>query len=137
MAEDVIRLDIVTPAGLLMSENVATVNLPATLGSMGVLKNHAPLMTTLDIGIVKYNQADKDHYLTVSGVFAEVKDNTVIVLAEAAERAEEINVARAQAAKARAEDRLHHRSEEKDLDMLRSELSLHRAINRIKASGLR
>ena len=61
MAEDVIRLDIVTPAGLLMSENVATVNLPATLGSMGVLKNHAPLMTTLDIGIVKYNQADKDH----------------------------------------------------------------------------
>ena len=87
MAEDVIRLDIVTPAGLLMSENVATVNLPATLGSMGVLKNHAPLMTTLDIGIVKYNQADKDHYLTVSGGFAEVKDNTVIVLAEAAERA--------------------------------------------------
>ena len=135
MAEDVIRLDIVTPAGLLMSENVATVNLPATLGSMGVLKNHAPLMTTLDIGIVKYNQADKDHYLTVSGGFAEVKDNTVIVLAEAAERAEEINVA--QAAKARAEDRLHHRSEEKDLDMLRAELSLHRAINRIKASGLR
>ncbi len=133
MAEDVIRLDIVTPAGLLM----ATVNLPATLGSMGVLKNHAPLMTTLDIGIVKYNQADKDHYLTVSGGFAEVKDNTVIVLAEAAERAEEINVARAQAAKARAEDRLHHRSEEKDLDMLRAELSLHRAINRIKASGLR
>ena len=53
MAEDVIRLDIVTPAGLLMSENVATVNLPATLGSMGVLKNHAPLMTTLDIGIEK------------------------------------------------------------------------------------
>ncbi len=137
MAEDVIRLDIVTPAGLLMSENVATVNLPATLGSMGVLKNHAPLMTTLDIGIVKYNQADKDHYLTVSGGFAEVKDNTVIVLAEAAERAEEINVARAQAVKARAEDRLHHRSEEKDLDMLRAELSLHRAINRIKASGLR
>ncbi len=137
MAEDVIRLDIVTPAGLLMSENVTTVNLPATLGSMGVLKNHAPLMTTLDIGIVKYKQADTDHYLTVSGGFAEVKDNTVIVLAEAAERAEEINVARAQAAKDRAEDRLRHRTEEKDLDMLRAELSLHRAINRIKASGLK
>lgn len=137
MAEDVIRLDIVTPAGLLMSENVATVNLPATKGSMGVLKNHAPLMTTLDIGIVKYNQANADHYLTVSGGFAEVKDNTVIVLAEAAERAEEINVARAQAAKARAEERLHDHSRRQELDLLRCELSLHRAINRIKASKLK
>ena len=137
MAEDVIRLDIVTPAGLLMSENVAFVNLPASQGSMGVLKNHAPLMTTLDIGIVKYNQANADHYLTVSGGFAEVKDNVVIVLAEAAERAEEINLDRAQAAKARAEERLHNRGSNKDLDLLRCELSLHRAINRIKASGLK
>ena len=137
MAEDVIRLDIVTPAGLLMSENVAAVNLPASKGSMGVLTNHAPLMTTLDIGIVKYNQANTDRYLTVSGGFAEIKDNTVIVLAEAAERAEEINVARAQASKARAEERLHDHSSRKDLDMLRCELSLHRAINRIKASKLK
>lgn len=135
MAEDIIRLDIVTPAGLLMSENVAKVQLPATLGSMGVLKNHAPLMTTLDIGIVKYNQDDRDFYLTVSGGFAEVKDNAVIVLADAAERAEEIDLERAEASKQRAQDRLHHPNEE-GLDVLRAELALSRALNRIKAKGL-
>lgn len=135
MAEDIIRLDIVTPAGLLMSENVAKVQLPATLGSMGVLKNHAPLMTTLDIGIVKYNQDDRDFYLTVSGGFAEVKDNAVIVLADAAERAEEIDLERAEASKQRAQDRLHHPNE-KGLDVLRAELALSRALNRIKAKGL-
>lgn len=135
MAEDIIRLDIVTPAGLLMSENVAKVQLPATLGSMGVLKNHAPLMTTLDIGIVKYNQDDRDFYLTVSGGFAEVKDNSVIVLADAAERAEEIDLERAEASKKRAQDRLHHPNEE-GLDVLRAELALSRALNRIKAKGL-
>lgn len=135
MAEEIIRLDIVTPAGLLMSENVATVQLPAALGSMGVLKNHAPLMTTLDIGIVKYSQDGRDHFMTVSGGFAEVKDNTVIVLADAAERAEEIDLSRAEASKSRAEDRLHHRGDD-GLDVLRAEMALSRAMNRIKARGL-
>lgn len=132
MAENLIRLDIVTPAGLLMSENVATLNLPATLGSMGVLKNHAPLMTTLDIGTIKYVQNDKDHYLAVHGGFAEVKDNVVIVLADAAEKAEDIDVARAQAAQKRAQERLSHRTAE--LDVLRAELALRRALARIKTS---
>lgn len=135
MAEEIIRLDIVTPAGLLMSENVAKVQLPATLGSMGVLKNHAPLMTTLDIGIVKYNQNDRDYFLTVSGGFAEVKNNTVIVLADSAERAEDIDLSRAEASKMRAQERLHGPQKE-GLDVLRAELALSRAMNRIKAKGL-
>jgi F-type H+-transporting ATPase subunit epsilon len=135
MAEDLIRLDIVTPAGLLMSENVAMINLPASLGSMGVLKNHAPLMTTLDIGVIKYNQDSADHYLAVHGGFAEVKDNVVIVLADSAEKAEEIDLARAEAAKNRAEERLHHRTA--DLDVVRAEAALRRATARIKACGLK
>ena len=132
MAENSIRLDIVTPAGLLMSENVAMLNLPASLGSMGVLKNHAPLMTTLDIGMIKYVQDDKEYFLAVHGGFAEVKDNVVIVLADAAERADEIDVPRAEAAKQRAQERLSNRTA--DLDVLRAESALHRALARIKAS---
>ncbi len=132
MAEDLIRLDIVTPAGLLMSENVAALNLPATLGSMGVLKNHAPLMTTLEIGTVKYTRNGVDHYLAVHGGFAEVKDNVVIILADSAERAEEIDVSRAEAAKQRAEARLKKRDAE--LDVLRAEMALRRALTRIKTS---
>lgn len=132
MAENKIRLDIVTPAGLLMSENVAILNLPATLGSMGVMANHAPLMTTLDIGTIKYVQDGAEHFLAVHGGFAEVKDNVVIVLADAAEKAEDIDVARAEASQARAQERLANRTA--DLDVLRAELSLRRAVARIKTS---
>ncbi|MBQ3180515.1 MAG: F0F1 ATP synthase subunit epsilon [Firmicutes bacterium] len=135
MAENAIRLDIVTPAGLLMSDTVDTVNLPATLGSMGVLKNHAPLMTTLDIGTVKYHKGGSDHFLAVCGGFAEVKNNVVIILADAAEKAEEIDVERAKAAEQRAKERLHNRTA--DLDVARAELALRRAVNRIKTSSLK
>lgn len=132
MAENVIRLDIVTPAGLLMSEDVTLLNLPAALGSMGVMANHAPLMTTLEIGTIKYVKDGRDHFLAVHGGFAEVKDNVVIVLADAAEKAEDIDVARAEASQLRAKDRLANRTA--DLDVLRAELSLRRAIARIKTS---
>lgn len=135
MAENAIRLDIVTPAGLLMSDTVDSVNLPATLGSMGVLKNHAPLMTTLDIGAVKYQKGGSNHFLAVCGGFAEVKNNVVIILADAAEKAEEIDVDRAKAAEQRAVERLHNRTA--DLDVARAELALRRAVNRIKTSGLK
>jgi F-type H+-transporting ATPase subunit epsilon len=111
------------------------INLPASLGSMGVLKNHAPLMTTLDIGVIKYSKDSADHYLAVHGGFAEVKDNVVIVLADSAEKAEEIDLARAEAAKSRAENRLHNRTA--DLDVMRAELALRRATARIKAGSLR
>ncbi|MBQ2887343.1 MAG: F0F1 ATP synthase subunit epsilon [Firmicutes bacterium] len=134
MAENLIRLDIVTPAGLLMSENVAALNLPASMGSMGVLKNHAPLMTSLDIGIVKYIKDDKAHFLAVHGGFAEVKENVVIILADSAEKSGDIDVARAMAAQKRAEERLKQR--EADLDVLRAEMALRRAIIRIKVSQM-
>lgn len=115
-----------------MSENVALLNLPAALGSMGIMANHAPLMTTLEIGTIKYVQDGRDHFLAVHGGFAEVKDNVVIVLADAAEKAEDIDLARAEASQQRAQDRLANRTAE--LDVLRAELSLRRAIARIKTS---
>ena len=130
MAADVIRLDVVTPAGIVFSDQVGTVNLPATMGLMTVLANHAPLMTTLNIGPVKYTKDGKEHYLAVSGGFLEVKDNLVIVLANSAEKAEDIDLARAMSAKERAEERISQHGP--DMDMLRAEAALKRALNRIK-----
>ena len=135
MAADVIRLDIVTPAGILLSEEVSAVQVPAALGLMGILANHAPLMTTLDIGAIKYTKGGQDHFLAVCGGFVEVKDNVVIVLADAAERAEDIDVARAKAAEDRAHERLSHKT--KELDVARAELALHKALNRQKVANLK
>lgn len=130
-----IRLDIVTPAGLLMSDQVDSVNIPASKGSMGVLKNHAPLMTTLDLGAIKYNKDGEHHFMAVSAGFAEVKDNVVIILADAAEKAEDIDVARAEAAVNRAKERMAAR--EPETDMVRAELALKRAVNRIKTHDMK
>ncbi len=125
-----IRLDIVTPAGLLMSDQVDSVNIPASKGSMGVLKNHAPLMTTLDLGAIRYHKDGEEHFMAVSAGFAEVKDNVVIILADAAERAEDIDVARAEAAINRAKERMA--AKDPETDMVRAELALKKAINRMK-----
>ncbi|MDD2568302.1 MAG: F0F1 ATP synthase subunit epsilon [Clostridia bacterium] len=136
MAADVIRLDIVTPAGIVFSDAVSTVQVPSALGLMGILANHAPLMTTLEIGAIKYTKEDKEHYLAVSGGFLEVKDNVVIILATSAEKAEDIDIARAINAKERAEERLV-RKDDAELDVLRAELALKRSINRIHVAELK
>lgn len=136
MAADVIRLDIVTPAGIIFSDTVSTLQVPSALGLMGILANHAPLMTTLEIGAIKYTKEDKEHFLAVSGGFLEVKENVVIVLANSAEKAEDIDIARAISAKERAEERLAHKGTE-DVDTLRAELALKRSVNRIHVSELK
>ena len=136
MAADVIRLDIVTPAGIIFSDTVSTLQVPSALGLMGILANHAPLMTTLEIGAIKYTKEDKEHFLAVSGGFLEVKENVVIVLANSAEKAEDIDIARAISAKERAEERLAHKGAE-DVDTLRAELALKRSVNRIHVSELK
>ncbi len=132
--DEAIRLDIVTPAGILLSEQVSAVQVPGALGLMGILHNHAPLMTTLEIGAVKFNQGGKDHFLAVSGGFVEVKDNVVIILADAAERAEDIDLARAKASEKRAKERLEQKV---DIDMTRAEAALKRALNREKVATLK
>ena len=132
---DAIRLDIVTPAGILLSEEVSYIQAPGGMGLFGILKDHAPLMTSLDIGGVKYTKDGKDCYLAVSGGFLEVKDNVVIILADAAERAEDIDTARAKAAEERARDRLEHKTD--DLDVRRAQLALARALNRQRVGGHR
>lgn len=131
MAESSIRLEVVTPERLVFSEDIESLVAPGALGYLGVLPNHAPLVTGLDIGVVSFKQGGKTRKMAVSGGFMEVVDNKAVVLAATAELDQAIDMTRAEAAKERAEKRLSERHP--DLDVLRAELALKRAISRIKA----
>jgi len=129
-AENPIRLEIVTPTGVVFSDMVRYVQMPAVCGSMGILPNHAPLVTTLVPGVVKYENSSHKDYLAVSEGFVEINNNIVIILAHTAEEAEKIDLARAEAALNRARQRLS--SHEEGINMAQAEAALRRAIARIK-----
>ncbi|HPZ42709.1 MAG TPA: F0F1 ATP synthase subunit epsilon [Bacillota bacterium] len=133
MSEKKLRLEIVTPQRKVFSEDVNFLVAPGSQGELGILPDHAPLITSLNIGIMRIEQDGQKFKVVVSGGFMEVRNNRTTVLANSAERAEEIDVARAQAAKKRAEERLASRSPE--IDILRAELALRRALMRLKAAG--
>jgi len=98
-----ILVEIVTPRRLLFSDEVDMVTLPGSEGQMGIMRSHAPLLTTLDVGeIVLHRGSKEDEYIAISGGLAEVRPNKVIILADTAERADEIDVVRAEAARERA-----------------------------------
>ncbi len=134
MAEN-IRLEVVTPEKQVVNETAQIVMAPGSMGEFGVLSGHTPFMTSLNTGAVHYrDESGKDQYVFVSGGFAEALPDKVTVLAESAEKTEDIDVARAKAARERAEKRLEDRSKE-DIDFMRAKLALERALNRIKLSG--
>src|SRR3954470_10422408 len=105
MAET-IELEIVTPEKLVVRDQVDEIQIPGKAGFLGVLPGHAPLITELAVGEISYKKGAQTTYLSVAWGFAEVLPTKVTILAETAERAEEIDVARAQKAKARAEQEL-------------------------------
>ena len=104
-----IRLDIVTAERVVFSEDVDVVVAPGVEGQLGILPHHAPLMTTLQPGELRVKKGGEEFSLAISGGFLEVRPDRVIVLADTAERAEEIDVARAEEAKRRAEESLLER----------------------------
>ncbi len=106
MADETLELDIVTPERLLVAEKVEQVNIPGAEGDMGILPNHAPIISTLRPGSLSYEVDGKSTTLVVTGGFMEVAENRVIVLAENAEFANEIDRERALASKAKAEEAL-------------------------------
>jgi F-type H+-transporting ATPase subunit epsilon len=133
MAGEVL-LDVVTPARRVLSETAEFVVLPGADGELGVLHNHAAMIAGLSIGVLRYGPIEGEkHQIFISGGFAEVVENKVTVLADAAELAEEIDVMRAKAAKERAEHRLRDKSEH--LDFHRAQLAMQRAITRLKVAG--
>ena len=131
MLPEEIELIVVTPERQLLRETVGEVTIPGLDGELGILPGHAPLMTELGIGELTYRQGTTSQPISLAVLrgFAEVLPDRVTVLAETAERAEEIDVARAEAAKARAEQRLA--SNDTNIDWDRATVALQRAVIRI------
>ena len=131
MLPEAIELIVVTPERQLLRETVVEVTIPGLDGQLGILPGHAPLITELGIGELGYRTATSSQPTTLAIIhgFAEVLPDRVTVLAETAERGEEIDLARAEAALARTEERIS--SHEPDLDWDRATIALQRALIRI------
>jgi F-type H+-transporting ATPase subunit epsilon len=127
---DRITLEIATPTRLAVAETVDEIVIPGSQGYFGVLPGHAAFLTTLGIGELMYRIGRDEHYLAVAGGFAEVRNDKVIVLADTAERPEEIDRVRAERARDRAERRLSGRVEE-EVDYERALAALARALARL------
>lgn len=132
---DRVTLEIATPMRLVVSETVDEVVAPGVEGYFGVLPGHAPFLTTLGIGEVSYRTGRDTHYLALAGGFAEVRNDKVIVLADTAERPEEIDRGRAERARERAEQRLAGRGSEEAIDYARAAAALRRAVARLQTAG--
>lgn len=127
-----IRLEVVTPDRTVVSEEVQTVTVPGSIGEFGVLAGHTPFLTTLKMGIIRYNDVDGvERCVFISEGFAEALPDKVTVLAESAERRRDIDIDRARVAIARAKKRLAAK-EAVDVDFTRAEAALQRASHRLK-----
>ncbi|MDP2731320.1 MAG: F0F1 ATP synthase subunit epsilon [Dehalococcoidales bacterium] len=130
-----VRLDIVTAERLVYSEEVDIIVAPGVMGQLGILPHHTPLMTTLEPGEMRIRKGGEEFSLAISGGFLEVRPDRVIVLADAAERDEEIDLARAEEAKRRAQETLRQRIPA--ADTAQAEAALRRSLARLKVAERR
>ncbi len=127
------QLEVATPERLLVREQVEEAEIPLVNGYIGVLAGHAPLLGEVGIGPLVYSAQGRRRMMVVNGGWAEVAEDKVRVLADSAEKADEIDMARAEASRKRALDRLSHPVE--DLDTVRALNALKRAQARVDAAG--
>ena len=127
MAKNKMKLQIITPMKTILDEEVDSVILTTTEGEMGVLYDHEPAVVLLDYKTLSYTQEEVKKYATTLGGFAEITKDKVVVLTDASEFADEIDIERAKRAKERAEKRLS----DSTMDHLRAEIALKKAIARI------
>lgn len=132
-----ISLRVVTPVRLVLEEQVDELTAPGPLGQLGILPDHAALMTTLDIGQLSYRQSGAASVITLAGGYAEVLDNIVTVLANAAEFPHEIDAARAGNARARAERALEESDHADEDARVAARAALQRALVRLETAGRR
>jgi F-type H+-transporting ATPase subunit epsilon len=133
MSDNTFMLEIITPEEIFLREEVQFVVLPEPDGEVGILKNHSPLVAQLDIGVLRYTDLQGNiNKVAISGGFLKVVYNQARVLAETAERGEDIDVLRAKKSLERARTRLRARDDL--INYNRAELSLKRAIARLKAA---
>jgi F-type H+-transporting ATPase subunit epsilon len=126
------QLEIVTPERLLVSDVAEEMQIPGKSGYLGILPQHAPLITELGVGEISYRKGSETRHLAVAWGFAEVLPDKVTILAETAEKAEEIDVERARRAKQQAEAAL--KKGPQDTEYLQAEVALERAITRLKVA---
>lgn len=130
------RLEVVTPLRVLVSADVAELVAPGSEGYFGVLPDRAPFVTTLKAGKLTYRKGGEERHLAVTGGYAEVRGDHVRILATAAEPAEEIDVDRADRARARAEQRLHDwTAGDETVDHARALAAQQRALARLEVAG--
>ena len=133
-----IHLEVVTPEKIVVSEEAQIVASPGSLGEFGVLTGHTPFLTTLKTGMIRYTDVNgKEHYVFVSGGFAEALPDRVTVLAEAAEKRRDIDIERAKAAQERATKRLAEDRSREEVDFNRAGDALKRATVRIRIAGIK
>ena len=130
-----LQLEVVTPDKTVVSAEVEMAVCPGVEGEFGVLPQHVSMLSALKIGDLRYRVNGKDENVFISGGFADVNNNVLSVLAESAEQATDIDTARAQAAKERAEKRLS--AHDDSLDETRAEAALQRAVTRLQVAQLR
>ena len=128
-----VTLEVVTPTRMVVREEAEEVIAPGAEGYFGVMGGHLPFMSTLKTGELAYRKNGTWRYLAVSWGYAEIRPETVIILAEAAEKAEEIDVARSQRARDRAFERLAKWGDE-SIDVLRAQGALTRALARLEVA---
>ena len=134
MADKTFHLEIVTPKRIVFKGEVTSFSAPGVEGGFQVLHSHAPLLSSVKIGKVKISEASgTDFQYAISGGFVEVRDNKVILLAETAERTDEIDLERVKAARDRAQKRIAEKDPDTDID--RAKLALYRALNRLKIAS--
>jgi F-type H+-transporting ATPase subunit epsilon len=130
MAE--LNLEIITPENPIYKDQIESVTIPGTMGGFQILKDHAPLISSFEVGVIKVKKDTAETFYTTSGGTVEVNHNKVLVLADSIEKVEAIDKDRAEQAKQRAEERLRKKSEE-NIDEARARAALNRALNRLKA----
>jgi len=129
---DTFELEIVTPDKMVVKDTAEEMQIPGKNGYLGILPGHAPLISELAVGQISYRNGSETHYLCVAWGFAEVLPDKVTILAETAERGEDVDCERAQKAKERAEKRLS--SGDPEVDVERATSSLAKANNRLEAA---
>lgn len=130
----VLHLEVVTPERVLVSREVDTVVAPGNEGEFGILPGHIPFLSGISPGELRYEADGKKEFMAVVEGFAEVSDDRVSVLVDAGEKAHEIDIERAQNAMERARERLERERGAEDVDFLRAEAALKRAMIRIKVA---
>ena len=128
-----LQLQVVSADRLLVDEQVDEVEIPGAEGYFGVLPGHTPLLATLQVGELWYRQGRDTHYLSIAFGFAEVRPDRVTILAQMAERADEIDIARAAAAKRRAEERLARPMP--DIDFERARIAMMKSLIRLQVAS--